>query len=205
MSKIIKLLLFVSSIVTLACNDSLKERELALKERELSIREKELASEKKPIPASTDNMATPTVSNPQTQEVKKNKKYIFVVLKAKQPALHTVTNKQEYSTDAGGISVPIGDKYSYVTLMETNYYTSEVIEVGDYSIAKQYKLMDQFEFQIKEKIEEDDRQYYFEVNTKVYSNRDGYHAYASEIVNRKFFVYDTYEKASIECKKSIRL
>ena len=145
------------------------------------------------------------VSKTKSSENKKTKKFLFVVVKVKQPALHAVAHKQEYSRDGGGISVPIGERHSYVTLMETNYYTSEVIEVEDFSIEKQYKLMDRFEFQIKEKAEEDDRQYYFEVNTKVYSNKEGFLDYSSEILNRKCFVYETYEKASIESKKSIRL
>lgn len=202
------MVLYISAL-SAGCNDnSIRERELTLKERELELREKELEKTKSgqstntTIPVVTDGGKVASKTNAVAE---KSKKFIYIVLKTKEPTLLTVQNDQNSTQDANGHYVALGDRFSYKTIMETNYYTSEVIELDDYTKDKEYKTMDKFEFQIVEKIEEGDREYRSEVDTKVLFNRDSYYEYKSQIVARKSYVFDTYEQASISRKKDKQL
>ena len=187
------LFIFFSAIV-FSCQDNLKQKELEIKEKELVVKEKELANieKKQKETAAVNDSAVPVATYYEEPAANysantSKTKYGFVIFKCNLGEL------QELSENM------------YWVKTTTSRFASKVIEIPNFSIDEEYKLLDEGEREMNSKLNLFKQQLHGEIVLKVRPYEKGDELLKSaenkyQVLDREAKVYDTYSEASIARK-----
>lgn len=184
--KPLKLLLYLMLVFLTACQQgkSVKEKELELRERELKLKEKELDLKQQ-------QSAAPVTAAPVQQQpapVVNNTKYLYVVIVTNEPTVATRTKKHTNTFTENSLGLPEMMEEEQYTVPRIRKYTSEIIEVPNYSEDNMYKERDKFESRIRKQLQ--------------YSNiSSSYGNIEATIMSRRAPVFNTYAEASLSLAK----
>jgi hypothetical protein len=187
------------SLISCGSND-LQKREEALQEKELELRRKETELENKQseIPASD--------MNTMYQEPISTKKFLYVVIRTLEPKIISEFVQDEQPPKRQSNPNPYTDGIlpreiepefiqtpRYVVRSKPEYftYTSDIIEVENFTEDSKYIEQDRFEKKVQKAVNDANRRIQFEQQSS------GKQVDAeAKIISRKSFVFDTYSEAS---------
>jgi len=188
------------------CNNSeimqkeseLKQKELELKDRETSIKEQEKIDSEIKIQSHKEALIRHTQS-----------KFIYVVIKTNEPRIES--NKielpppiqkdpiQSSNLLTGLVPEPVEPhyvqepKYLKYAVSQYYYYTSDIVEIPNYSEDSRYMVVDKYQNQVNISLAS--------ANIRIQSENSympGDHVNAdAKIISKESFVFDSYKEASI--------
>jgi len=203
-----RLTLTLIGLITLSLisceSNNLQKREQALKEKELELHQKELELQNKHSQVSNaDTMST------MYKALVSKKRFLYVVIKTVEPKIISefVEDKTTTTDNSESSSNPYTDGIlprevkptfipspHYVVYSKPQYftYTSDVIEVNNYTEDSKFIEQDKFEKKVQEAVNDANRRIEFEQRSAG-KQVDGADA---KIISRSCFVFDTYGEAS---------
>ncbi len=210
-SKLVTICLLTTALA--ACNsDQLDQREAALKEKELELRQREQELENKGSDTHQENYSSNgnSYSEPQTTV-----KYMYVVVSTNEPKIISETVEDLPDVDeTPSNDPPPGESFTdgilprevkphflkppklprYVKYAQPQHYTytSDIVEVKNYTEDARLMEEDKYERKVQPTINEANRRIEFDNRM---SSGKSVNAVA-EIISRKSFVFDTYAEAS---------
>ena len=182
--------ILIVAIFIVSCQDNVKQKELEIKEKELLLKEKELANIEK---SQSETFVTDTLpymeQSTETQSIHNSPaisktKFGFMVFKCKIPKLKVL---------------PSGENFMIIN--ETENYASKVVEIPNYSVDEEYKLLDEGEYEMKHKFGTLKAQLQGEIMQRVRPYERGDELMRSaeniyEVIDRQIKIFDTYSEAS---------
>ena len=165
MKKEISIFLFLFTVFSscISCNDSTKQKELDLKEKELAIKEKELELKERSIRLTDDSIKLKKTESAENNLHKKDSSNSQSYNNKNQISEETQPNKGEtkfvyvyVSTNEPEIKLenkflPSGSMESKLAPVPTFYtYKSEIMEVKNFTEDVKYKIIDNYEAQVRE-------------------------------------------------------
>lgn len=190
------------SLISCGSND-LQKREEALQERELELRRKEAELENKQSEIPASDMST------MYQEPISTRKYLYVVIKTVEPKIISEWVKDDQPVERESVPSPsLTDGIipaevkphfikppRYVVYSQPEYftYTSDIIEVDNFTEESKYIEQDRFEKKVQRSVDDANRR--LRVDEQL-SGKDV--STEAKIISRKCFVFDTYSEASTQ-------
>lgn len=186
---------FTSVILTISCNSTAqKEKILTQKQIESEKRELEILRAEE----NQTNHIEPFVEPKLT-------KFVYVVIKTYEPRLELkevkdFTPEKPKNRDILSsvlpeeINAPVATKYVKTSVTEYYYYTSDIIEISDFSEEKLYKSVDLYEKKIEKSVDEANRKIQFQNNYM----RGEYLNVEAKIISKENHVFNSYKEASIQ-------
>lgn len=205
-----RIITFLLSVIFFSCNSGNNtelERRLTQLENENKDLKQQNINEKNNTDDNVKNQYN-TISTPKTsnnsdeitaavQSILNTKKYVYVVIKTKEPKLdhregiYIPSRIGEYGSETKSNDLNI-------VVWEDFVYTSEVQEIANFDEDKKFKLLDKAEASAQQNFINKNISFRSEVFMKVHdkTERSQLENNIGEIVDRKAYVFDTYKQAS---------